>query len=105
MRAVPGYGLGLPIVKAVADWHDGRVWVESEPGQATASAVAAPPRSAGGSSVSSPGRSQPDFISAIRSARWKTSCEGRNSTPPSRDREVLPWAGDEGTHWSPWEEE
>jgi signal transduction histidine kinase len=39
---LPGSGLGLPIVKALAELHDGRVWVESASGQGATFLIALP---------------------------------------------------------------
>jgi signal transduction histidine kinase len=38
----PGSGLGLPIVKALAELHGGRVWVTSAPGEGTTVSLALP---------------------------------------------------------------
>jgi signal transduction histidine kinase len=46
-RRNPGSGLGLPIVKALAELHGGRAWVESMPGQGSTFSVALPIAPAG----------------------------------------------------------
>jgi len=40
---VPGSGLGLAIVKSIVESHQGRVWVESKPGEGTSIFVVLPP--------------------------------------------------------------
>ena len=42
-----GTGLGLNIVQSVVESHDGRVWVQSTPGQGTTFTVMFPPYAAG----------------------------------------------------------
>jgi PAS domain S-box-containing protein len=41
-RDVEGTGLGLAIVRSVAERHNGRVWVESEPGEGTTIGIVLP---------------------------------------------------------------
>lgn len=38
----PGTGLGLSIVKSIVDHHDGRIWVDSKPGEGTRFTVVLP---------------------------------------------------------------
>lgn len=39
---IPGTGLGLSIVKSIVDNHEGRIWVDSKPGQGTTFTVVLP---------------------------------------------------------------
>lgn len=41
-----GSGLGLAICKNIVDWHDGKIWVESAPGQGTSLIVIVPKKQA-----------------------------------------------------------
>lgn len=55
-RSTPGHGLGLAIVAQVAAMHDGRVAVESEPGQGSTFRLAFPEWPAAISGTGTPGR-------------------------------------------------
>lgn len=44
--AYPGIGMGLALAKRIADRHDGRIWVDSIPGQGSSFMVAFPDRKA-----------------------------------------------------------
>jgi signal transduction histidine kinase len=39
---IKGSGMGLAIVKSIVEWHNGRVWVESELGQGSTFYVSLP---------------------------------------------------------------
>jgi signal transduction histidine kinase len=41
-RTIPGTGLGLPIVRQIAELHGGCAWAESQPGQGTTLHVSLP---------------------------------------------------------------
>ena len=42
---IKGSGLGLAIVKSIVEWHNGRVWVESQPGSGATFYIALPIKS------------------------------------------------------------
>ncbi|MFH1312592.1 MAG: ATP-binding protein, partial [Candidatus Eisenbacteria bacterium] len=45
-RQYGGVGLGLAIVKSIVEWHDGRIWVESDDGKGAKFTVSLPKRKA-----------------------------------------------------------